>query len=82
MSARYFYHLTFDETNNRYLINLVIAPAALEHGDIDDEELLDSLEAGAHVTTTPPPPPLFHGVDISPHPPTPFKKYLLASSST
>ena len=52
MSARYFFHLTFDEPNNRYLINLVIASAALEHGDIDDDELLESLEAGAHDTTT------------------------------
>ena len=47
MSARYFFHLTFDEPNNRYLINLVIASAALEH-----DELLESLKAGAHDTTT------------------------------
>ena len=52
MSARYFFHLTFDETNNRYLINLVIAAASLEHRDIDDEWLLESLEVGAHNTTT------------------------------
>ena len=52
MSARYFFHLTYDETNNRYLINLVIAAAALVHGDIDEEELLDSLETGVHDTNT------------------------------
>ena len=52
MSARYFFHLTYDKTNNRYLINLVIAAAALVHGNIDDEELLDSLEAGDHDTDT------------------------------
>ena len=52
MSARYFYHLTYDKTNNRYLINLVIATAALVHGDIDEEELLDSLETGVHDTNT------------------------------
>ena len=52
MSARYFFHLTYDEPNNRYLINLVIAAAALEHRDIDDDDLLESLDAGAHDTTT------------------------------
>ena len=52
MSARYFFHLTFDETNNRYLINLVIAAVALEHGDIDEEELLESLKVAAPHTTT------------------------------
>ena len=52
MSARYFFHLTYDEPTNCYLIHLVIDAAALEHRDIDDEELLESLEAGAHDTTT------------------------------
>ena len=52
MSARYFFHLTYDEPTNRYLINLVIAAASLELRDIDDDDLLESLEAGAHDTTT------------------------------
>ena len=52
MSARYFFHLTYDKTNNRYLINLVTAAAALVHGNIDEEGLLDSLEAGDHDTDT------------------------------
>ena len=52
MSAWYLFHLTYDETNNRYLINLVIAAAALVHGNIDDEEILDSLEAGDTDTDT------------------------------
>ena len=52
MSARYFFHLTYDEPTNRYLINLVIAAAALELRDIDDDDLLESLDAGAHDTTT------------------------------
>ena len=52
MSARYFFHLTYEETNNRYLINLVVPAAALVHGDIHDEELLDSLEASDHDTDT------------------------------
>ena len=60
MSARYFFHLTFNEPTNRYLINLVIASAALEHRDIDDEELLEGLKAGAHDTTTDNPVNLFY----------------------
>ena len=52
MSARYFFHVTHDETNNRYLIELVIAAAALVHRDIDDPEILESLEAGENDTDT------------------------------
>ena len=52
MSARYFFQLTYDEPTNRYLINLVIAAASLELRDIDEDDLLDSLEAGSHDTTT------------------------------
>ena len=51
MSARYFFQLTYDEPTTRYLINLVIAAASLELRDIDEDDLLESLEAGTHVTT-------------------------------
>ena len=52
MSARYFFQLRYDEPTNRYLINLVIAAASLELRDIDDDDLLDSLDASSHDTTT------------------------------
>mgnify|MGYP001226629592 CR=1 FL=1 len=52
MSARYFFHLTHDETNNRYLIELIVAAAAPIHRDINDTEILESLEAGENDTDT------------------------------
>ena len=55
MSVRYFYHLTRDDENNRYLINVVIATAFLEQGHInvvDDADLLASLAPGTHDTRT------------------------------
>ena len=55
MSVRYFYHLTRDDENNRYLINVVIATAFLEQGHInvvDDADLLASLAPGTHDTST------------------------------
>ena len=52
MSARYFFQLTYDEPTNHYLINLVIAATSLKLKDIDEDDLLDSLEAGSHDTTT------------------------------
>ena len=55
MSVRYFYHLTRDEENNRYLINVVIATAFLEQGNLnvaDNADLLARLAPGTHETRT------------------------------
>ena len=45
-AARYFFHITRDEANNRYLIEIVVAAAALVPQAITDSEMLEVLDEG------------------------------------
>ena len=57
MSVRYFFDLTRDEENGRYLINLVICTANIRQGLLDagNEEDAALLEAMAHGQQEQPP---------------------------